>query len=286
MAASAKATRIISLLNQKGGVGKTTTTVNIGAAMARAGRRVLLIDLDPQSNLSLHFGVEDDPDQPGALHLFTDPALAIGKTIRRARTGLDFIPATTQMALVEGDFANREGMQTILKDRLAPVLRKYDAVLIDCPPSLGVLSVNALVASHEVYVPMQAHYLALRGLEKLLETVQMVAAGLNPTLQVGGVILCMHESQSGHSKAVVAEMEQHFESFRGGDTPWSAARVMRPAIRRNIKLAEAPSFGQTIFDYAPDCAGAADYEALALALMAAASPAPAASAPAAAIAPS
>lgn len=266
MADKARRARIAAVLNQKGGVGKTTTTVNVGAALARSGLKTLLIDLDPQSNLSLHFGVEEEADRPGALQLFTDQALAISKTIRKARERLDFIPATTEMALVEGDFAAIEGMQTILARRLEAIRGKYDAILIDCPPSLGVLSVNALVASDFVLVPMQAHYLALRGLGKLLETVLMVSQSLNPELRVTGVILCQHESHSGHGKAVVAEIEQQFETYRAEGVPWSEARVLRPPIRRNIKLAEAPSFGQTIFDYAPECAGALDYQALAEAI--------------------
>jgi hypothetical protein len=130
-----------------------------------------------------------------------------------------------------------------------------------------VLSVNALTAADEVFVPMQAHYLPLRGLEKLLQTVHLVAQGLNPSIRVTGILLCMHDRSSGHGRAVIGEIESQFEQFRGSDVPWAAATVLRPPVRRNIKLAEAPSFGQTIFDYAPRCPGATDYRELARGLL-------------------
>ncbi len=255
--------RVIALLNQKGGVGKTTSTANLGAAFAIAGLRTLVVDLDPQSNLSLHFGHEPEPDQPTVRDLFMNPEIAASDLIRQARENLWFIPSDTELALVEGELALQSNMQHILAERLAASMSAFDVILLDCPPSLGVLTVNALTVAHEVVVPTQAQYLALRGLEKLLETVLLVQRALNEHLTVAGVLLCMHESQSGHGKAVVAEMDAYFEKYRGSGLPWQHARVLRPAVRRNIKLAEAPSFGQTIFDYAPTCAGAADYRALA-----------------------
>ena len=258
--------RVIALLNQKGGVGKTTSTANIGAAFALAGLRTLVVDLDPQSNLSLHFGHEPAPDQPTVRDLFMNPDIAASELIRQARANLWFIPSDTELALVEGELALQPNMQHILAERLAPVMPSFDVVLLDCPPSLGVLTVNALTIADEVVVPTQAQYLALRGLEKLLETVLLVQRALNSRLKVAGVLLCMHESQSSHGKAVVEEMDSYFAKFRGSGLPWEDAVVLRPAVRRNIKLAEAPSFGQTIFDYAPTCAGAADYRALAEAL--------------------
>jgi chromosome partitioning protein len=258
---------IVALLNQKGGVGKTTSTVNLGAALARFGRRVLLVDLDPQSNLSLHFGVEATPEQRSIRDLLLDPACTLDDVVQHARPGLDFVPAVTELALVEGELAQMDGMQGILRDKLGPAAGRYDVVLLDCPPSLGVLSVNALTAADEVFVPMQAHYLPLRGLEKLLQTVHLVAQGLNPSIRVTGILLCMHDRSSGHGRAVIGEIESQFEQFRGSDVPWAAATVLRPPVRRNIKLAEAPSFGQTIFDYAPRCPGAADYRELARGLL-------------------
>ncbi len=258
--------RVIALLNQKGGVGKTTSTANLGAAFALAGLRTLVVDLDPQSNLSLHFGHEPAPDQPTIRDLFMNTEIAPADLVRSARENLWFIPSDTELALVEGELALQPNMQHILAERLAPVMNSFDVLLLDCPPSLGVLTVNALTIADEVVVPTQAQYLALRGLEKLLETVLLVQRALNARLTVAGVLLCMHESQSSHGKAVVEEMDSFFEKFRGSGLPWQDAVVLRPAVRRNIKLAEAPSFGQTIFDYAPTCAGAADYRMLAEAL--------------------
>jgi chromosome partitioning protein len=259
--------RIVAMLNQKGGVGKTTSTVNLGAALARLGQRVLLVDLDPQSNLSLHFGVEPVEGQPTVHELLMDDAVCIEETTVTARPGLDFVPAVTELALVEGELADRLGMQHALRRKLEPVYERYDVILLDCPPSLGVLSVNALTVADEVLVPMQAHYLPLRGLEKLLQTVHMVSEGLNPRIRVAGVLLCMHEGNSGHARAVIADIEAQLAQFRDTDLPWSTARVVQPPVRRNIKLAEAPSFGKTIFDYAPSCPGAHDYRRIAESLL-------------------
>jgi chromosome partitioning protein len=259
--------RTVALLNQKGGVGKTTSTVNLGAAFARYGQRVLLVDLDPQSNLSLHFGVECAPEQRTVRDLLLDPECRVQDCVQRARPGLDFVPAVTELALVEGELAQLEGMQTVLRDKLREAWGDYDVVLLDCPPSLGVLSVNALTVADEVFVPMQAHYLPLRGLEKLLQTVHLVSQGLNPSIRVSGILLCMHDGSSSHARAVIGEIESQLEQFRGVDVPWSGAAVLDPAVRRNIKLAEAPSFGKTIFDYAPQCPGADDYRRLALGLI-------------------
>ena len=263
IAEPARKPRVIALLNQKGGVGKTTSTVNLGAAFARYGQRVLLVDLDPQSNLSLHFGVESGPEQRTIRDLLLDPTCRIEDAVQTARAGLDFIPAVTELALVEGELAQQEGMQTVLRSKLEPVYGNYDVILLDCPPSLGVLSVNALTVADEVFVPMQAHYLPLRGLEKLLQTVHLISQGLNPTIRVTGILLCMHDGSSSHARAVIGEIESQLAQFRGMDVPWSTATVLDPPVRRNIKLAEAPSFGQTIFDYAPKCPGADDYRRIA-----------------------
>lgn len=255
--------RVVALLNQKGGVGKTTSTVNLGAAFARYGRRVLLLDLDPQSNLSLHFGVEPRPDQPSVHELLMDPAVRVEDVAVQARPGLDFVPAVTELALVESELAQRPDMQHALRNKLEPAFSRYDIVLLDCPPSLGVLSVNALTVADEVWVPMQAHYLPLRGLEKLLQTVHLISQGLNAGIRVTGILLCMHEDQSSHGRAVTDEIQSQLEQYRGTGLPWQDARVFRPAVRRNIKLAEAPSFGKTIFDYALRCQGAEDYRQVA-----------------------
>ena len=255
--------RVTALLNQKGGVGKTTSTVNIGAAIAELGRRVCLIDLDPQGHLSLYLGIDGASVGRTIYDLLMDPSVPVEDAIVRARPNLDCLPSNVDLAAAESELASRPDRHRILKDRLEPILSRYEFVLIDCPPSLGLLTLNALTLAREVVVPMQAQFLAMQGLSKLLETVAMVAQGVNPALKVAGVVLCMHEGQSTHGKEVVAELDRFFEGAKGSRLPWDGATMFRPAIRRNVKLAESPSFGQTIFDYAPWCPGAIDYRTLA-----------------------
>ena len=260
-------TRRIAFLNQKGGVGKTTTTCNLGAALAEAGCRVLLIDLDPQSHLSLHLGVDGETVGSTVYDLFLNPDLPVTDALVQVRPNLWLVPATVDLAAAESELASVQGRNEILRRHIDSVCKNYDCVLIDCPPSLGLLTINALAGVDELIVPMQAHFLALQGVGKLLETVSLVSKGVNDQLRVSGVVLCNHETQSTHGKEVVGELEQFFEEARGSGQPWEDAKVFTPVIRRNIKLAEAPSFGQTIFDYAPWCPGAIDYRTLAERLM-------------------
>ncbi len=262
-------TRIVALLNQKGGVGKTTSTVNLGAALAEAGHRVLLIDLDPQGHLSLHLGIDSSTCGEGVYELLLDPEVGLGQAIQHARPNLDVIPATVDLAAAESELASVEDRHAILKTKFEAVrdLGPWDYVLLDCPPSLGLLTLNALAFAREVIVPMQAHFLALQGLGRLLETVSIVGRGVNPDLRVAGVLLCMHEKQSSHGREVVAELKDFFAQARGTDAAWSDATVFLPAVRRNIKLAEAPSFGQSVLEYAPACPGAMDYRTLATRLV-------------------
>jgi len=257
------APRAIALMNQKGGVGKTTTTVNLGAAIAELGRRVLLVDLDPQAHLTLHVGVEVDDDSPSIYDLLLDPQTSAEDVIVEGRERLDVVPAETDLAAVEVELTSRPGREFILGNKLRPVLDRYDVVLFDCPPSLGLLTLNALATAREVMVPLQAHFLPLQGLGKLLETVSLVRENVNTELIVSSVVLCAHDSVTTLSKEIVADLEEFFETTRGRNLPWSDCTVLDPPVRRNIKLAEAPSFGQTIFDYAPWCPGANDYRLLA-----------------------
>jgi chromosome partitioning protein len=224
---------------------------------------VLLIDLDPQGHLSLYLGIDGSTVGRTVYDLFLDESCPVEDVIVRARPNLDCLPSTVDLAAAESELAGHPARHRILVDRLAGIIDRYDFVLIDCPPSLGLLTLNALAMAGEVVVPMQAQFLAMQGLSKLLETVAIVARGVNATLKVGGVVLCMHESQSTHGKEVVGELDRFFEAARGSGQPWDGASVFRPAIRRNVKLAESPSFGQTIFDYAPWCPGALDYRTLA-----------------------
>jgi len=254
-------TRIIAILNQKGGVGKTTTTVNLAAALAEMGNRILVIDLDPQTHLGLHFGVEDAATS--VYDILMDDAIPITDARVRARKRIDLITSEVDLAAAESELATKTDRHDLLSKKLAPILNEYDFVIIDCPPSLGLLTINALAAAEELIVPMQTHFLALQGVSRLFETVQMLSGGLNPKLRVTGVVLCMHERNTKLAREVVDDLQGFFDASRDQTVPWKDCVILDPPIRRNVKLAEAPSFGQTIFDYEPDCAGAKDYRKLA-----------------------
>jgi len=274
--ADRRRTRYIALVNQKGGVGKTTTTVNLGAALAQLEQRVLLIDLDPQSHLTMHMGIDPDTLDKSVYDLLTDEQTSALEIAQQVQENVVVLPAEVNLAGVEPELASMAATgqaQRVLANKCAPLLadahgeRMFDYVLIDCPPSLGLLTINALALAREVIVPLQAHFLALQGLSKLLETVTLVKQAVNPDLVVAGMILCMHESQTILAGDVVADLNGFLDAARNQNVPWRAARVYQPPIRRNIKLAESPSFGKTIFDYAPSCPGASDYRALAQAVI-------------------
>lgn len=257
--------RVIALMNQKGGVGKTTTTVNLAAGIARAGHRTLVVDLDPQAHASLHLGYEApaEGEPVGVYDVLADPAADAGAAVARLRENLALMPSETDLAGAEAELTGAARAHHRLSDALGRLAGQFDVALIDCPPSLGLLTLNGLAAASEVIIPMQSHFLALQGVGKLLETVQQVRAhGINPTLRVSGVVLCMHDRQSTHAQEVTSDIAAFFAGAPEG-SPWDGARIFQPPIRRNIKLAECPSFGQTIFEYAPDANGAEDYAALA-----------------------
>jgi chromosome partitioning protein len=255
--------RVIAMLNQKGGVGKTTSAVNLAAAFAEHGHRTCLIDLDPQAHMSLHVGLDADSIECTVYDLLIDPERAVEDAIIKVDERLDAIVAETDLAAAETELANHPERQNILARKFAPISDQYDVVMIDCPPSLGLLTLNALAMADEVFVPMQAHFLALQGVGKLLETVGLVCQSVNPELEVTGVVLCMHEKQTNLAREVVDDLDTFFTESRGSNVPWRHCQLLQPPIRRNIKLAEAPSFGQTIFQYDPACPGAKDYAALA-----------------------
>jgi len=254
--------RTIVIMNQKGGVGKTTTSVNLAAGLANTGRRVCLIDLDPQAHASLHVGVEAHHNVPTIYDVFSDK-----KTIAEARQlvspNLWCVPSNIDLAAAEMELADVPGRELILRAALNEVRQtnNYDYVIMDCPPSLGVLTVNALASAEEVFIPLQPHFLALHGLSKLFETTALVNRRLNRQLRVSGVVLCMYETGT-RLAADIAEDLSAFLQHSDPSAPWYGATIFRSKIRRNIKLAEAPSHGKPIFQYAPKCHGAEDYAAL------------------------
>jgi chromosome partitioning protein len=254
--------RIIALMNQKGGVGKTTTTVNLGAALAEQGQRVCMIDMDPQAHLTINYGIDPSPEKASLYNVLVEDA-PLASAIHNAGERTDVIPSSIDLAAAEVELVSVIGRETLLKNAITAANVDYDFVLLDCPPSLGILTINALSASDEVIIPMQPQFLALQGVAKLLETVQLVNKRMNPRLKVTGIALTMYDSQAKLSGEVVSELSNFIESGTGKNLPWSSARIFKSRIRRNIKLAECPSFGQTILKYDSASNGAADYRALA-----------------------
>jgi chromosome partitioning protein len=250
-------TRIYALANQKGGVGKTTTAVNLGAYLAAAGFRVLLVDIDPQANATSSLGIDRSSAVRSIYHVLLDgtPASEAIQPSKHAR--LDLMPSTTDLAGAEVELVGMMARETRLGRCLDPVLDQYDYVLVDCPPSLGLLTINALTTAHDgVIIPVQCEYLSLEGLGHLLKTIYMVRDNLKPGLSIAGVVLTMYDARTNLSRQVVDEVRRYFP-----------AHVFQTVIPRTVRLGEAPSYGETILNYAPATAGAAAYSALARELM-------------------
>jgi chromosome partitioning protein len=254
--------RRIAILNQKGGVGKTTTTVNLAAALASQGHRTLVLDLDPQAHATLHLGLLPGRSGPSLYEVLTQ-GTPLGQIQHEVAPNLSICGSHIDLAAAEVELIGTVGREMILRDQLATELSKFDFVLMDCPPSLGILTLNALCAAREVLIPLQAHFLALHGLSKLLETIHLVSKRVNRDLKVAGVVLCLYESGTRLGGEVIEDLRQYFQGPRQANAPWSGARLFRTRIRRNIRLAECPSFGQSIFQYAPTSRGAEDYASLA-----------------------
>ena len=250
--------RSIAIINQKGGVGKTTTAVNLSAALARAGKKVWLLDLDPQAHASLHLGLALEENDPSMYQVLTE-----NLPIERARYSVDdnlwVSPSHIDLAAAEMELSGEVGREIILRECLERDSQDFDYLIIDCPPSLGVLTLNALTTVDEVFLPLQPHFLALHGLSKLLQTIQLVAKRLNPGLCLSRVIYCMADTATRLAGEVISDVEAFLEQESHSDSPWSNAKSFQTRIRRNIRLAEAPSFGKSIFDYAPNCNGSSDY---------------------------
>src|SRR5262245_17868842 len=254
--------RRIAIINQKGGVGKTTTAVNLAAALARMGQRVCILDLDPQAHATTHLGVMPSGEEPSMYDVLASNR-PLGEVRRQIADNLCIAGSDINLAAAEVELAGVVGREVILRDALEQDLQQFDFLLMDCAPSLGVLTLNALSAANEVFIPLQPHFLALHGFGKLLETTALVARRINPQLKVTGVLLCMYESSTKLAQEVATNLRAYLEKHRGSNVPWAGARLFETRIRRNIKLAEAPSFGRSIFDYAAGCPGAADYLTLA-----------------------
>ncbi len=240
-------TKVISFSNRKGGVGKTTSTINIGASLNQMKKKVLILDLDPQANLSQSLGIVNPENNIyGALkgHYEIKP-IEITK-------GFHVIPSVTELAMAELELNNEMAREYFLKEIIDKIKQNYDYVLIDCPPSLGLLTLNALTASDQILVPLQAEYLSTQGLAKLLEIVQMMKKKLNPDLYIGGVFLTQYDDRKKLNKEVFEIVDSHFKT-----------EIFKTKIRNNISLAEAPAFGMDIFRYNSKSNGALDYQALA-----------------------
>ena len=246
----------IAIINQKGGVGKTTTAANLSAALAKLGKRVLVVDLDPQANLTVHLGVQADGGAPSIYRVLLEESPLAAVIQKTSTPNLWVAPSSLDLAGAEVELVSEIGRETRLREAVdawaAAAAEPADFVVIDCPPSLGLLSVNGLVCATDVYIAVQTEFFALRGLTKLLELVDLVKRRLNPTLEMSGIIAGLFDARRNLNREVLEELRSFFGS-----------KVFKTVIRENVRLAEAPSHGQSIFDYAPESHGASDYLSLA-----------------------
>jgi chromosome partitioning protein len=246
-------TRILSMVNQKGGVGKTTTTISLGAYLAQLGQRVLIVDLDPQSNATSCLGVDKRDVESGIYEAIIGARAASDSVLRNQSLGLSLLPSTTALAGAQVELVDFEGREQLLRHALAPLAGRYDYILVDCPPSLGILTINGLLAaSAGIVIPVQCEYLALEGLSQLMATLQRVRRGLYPGLETRGLLMTMYDSRTNLAQDVVDEVRRHFPG-----------QAFASVIPRTVRLAEAPSHGIPISIYAPKSTGARAYYSLA-----------------------
>jgi chromosome partitioning protein len=248
---AARAT-VVCIANQKGGVGKTTTTVSLAAAIAALGARVLLVDLDPQGNATTGFGLRADEDDPSTYGVLVDSLPLVEAAVPSGIDGLDVVRSSLDLAGAEVELVPAFSRELRLQKAVEPVRSSYDVIFVDCPPSLGLLTINALVAADQIIVPIQCEYYALEGLGQLMRTVQLVGDSLNRNLELGGVVLTMYDGRTNLSQQVVDEVRAYF-----GD------RAYATVIPRTVRLSEAPSFGQPITVFDPQSRGARAYQRLA-----------------------
>ena len=250
--------RIYTLVNQKGGVGKTTTAINLGAYLAKHEQRVLIVDIDPQANATSCLGIDKHGVEKSSYHALLGENLPLSLILKNERLNLSLLPASPALAGAEIELVSEAKRNTRLKNVLNSLSDDYDYILIDCPPSLGLLTINGLMAAEDgVIVPVQCEYLALEGLGQLTQTMQQVRSALYPNLRVRGVVLTMYDKRTNLANDVVAEVNNHFPE-----------QVFKAVIPRSIRLAEAPSYGLPISAYAPNSVGAKAYDALAQELLA------------------
>lgn len=244
---------VIAISNQKGGVGKTTSVLNIGVFLAEAGKKVLLIDIDPQANLTSGLGIRDEnnKDFKSVYDVMVNNVKAKDVIQKTRFANLDIMPSAIELAGAEVEMVNAMSRESILKRALDEIKNDYDFILIDCPPSLGLLTINSHVASDKVLIPVQAEYYALEGLGQLINTINMIKTHLNSSLEVGGVVLTMFDSRTNLAKDIAVELKKFFDN-----------KLFDTVIPRNVKLSEAPSHGLSVHEYEPDSTGSKAYERL------------------------
>jgi len=244
--------RVYAVANQKGGVGKTTTVINLGAYLAAAGKRILLVDADPQANATSSLGIDKDSLRRSVYNAIIGDMPLENVLILTKRLGLDLIPAAPALAGAEIELVSMLSREHRLRKALEPLRERYDYVLIDCPPSLGLLTINALTAADKVIIPIQCEYLPMEGLTQLLHSVELVRRNLNPSLSIKGLLMTMFDVRTNLAQQVVDEVRKHFPNS-----------TFRTVVPRSVRLSEAPSYGEPIMDYAPSSQGAVAYQALA-----------------------